>query len=187
MFPSRRVQRGQTEQVHTRGRIELGGKIDIASRLGVTRAMEPNRERWQMPAWQSPSSCAPRAAMMRSARSVVVAVLMVVCLSEPNFIPEAGETVSHGPAIASCRRVYRQAFPLRLGCLAYTARSMRKLTLRMANLAAATDPTMPSSNRSHDPDTGCSTPSKTRPKAERRQPRRKPSKSASRKWPAAAP
>jgi hypothetical protein len=39
-----------------------------------------------MPAWQSPSSCAPRAAMMRSARSVVVAVLMVVCLSEPNFI-----------------------------------------------------------------------------------------------------
>jgi hypothetical protein len=40
---------------------------------------------------------------------------------------------------------------------------------------------MPSSNRSRDPDTGRSTPSKTRPKAERRQPRRKPSKSASQK------
>ena len=98
--------------------------------------------------------------MMHSARSVVVAVLMVVCLSEPNFIARGRRDRLAGPAIASCRRVYRQAFPLRLGCLAYTARSMRRLTLRMANLAAVTNPTMSSSNGWHGSDTGCSTPSR---------------------------
>lgn len=33
--PEPTLQRGQTKQGHTRGRIEVGGKIDVAGRLGV--------------------------------------------------------------------------------------------------------------------------------------------------------
>src|SRR4029077_7107208 len=35
-IPEPTLQRGQTKQVHTRGGIELGGKVDVAGRLCVT-------------------------------------------------------------------------------------------------------------------------------------------------------
>lgn len=70
----------EREQPDASVRIELDNKIDVAAGSASPRAMEPNSDRWRMPARRSSTSRSRKVVITCPARSVLVVVLMATLL-----------------------------------------------------------------------------------------------------------